>query len=241
MKDKRYYWIKLRTDFFNRQEIDFILSQKNGCQYIVLYQMLCLNTANNDGIMASKIGDIFIPYDINKIVRDTKYFDFDTVSIALSIFKKLGLIYEYKDDVFAISDFDEMVGSEAPSAKRVREYRERQKMLKCNNNVTQEIDNKDLDKKIDKDIYNICHLRLTEKEELCCKCYKKHKCSLPTSSSFKMKYRCNVEDYNPEKSNMPIYYKDADGKEYWNGKLMEIDPATPEEQAEMDELLKEFK
>lgn len=241
MKDKRYYWIKLRTDFFNRQEIDFILSQKNGCKYIVLYQMLCLNTANNDGIMASKIGDIFIPYDINKIVRDTKYFDFDTVSIALSIFKKLGLIYEYKDDVFGISDFDEMVGSEASSAKRVREYRERQKALQCNKTVTQEIDNKELDKKIDKDIYNICHLHLTEKEELCCKCYKKHKCLLPTSSSFKIKYNCNVEDYNPEKSNMPIYYKSSDGKEYWNGKLMEIDPATPEEQAEMDELLKEFR
>lgn len=39
---KRYYWIKLKTDFFNSDEMDFLLSQKDGCKYIVLYQMLCL-------------------------------------------------------------------------------------------------------------------------------------------------------------------------------------------------------
>ena len=27
-KTKRYYWIKLKTDFFNLAEIDFLLSQK---------------------------------------------------------------------------------------------------------------------------------------------------------------------------------------------------------------------
>lgn len=44
-KTKKYYWIKLKTDFFNLAEIDFLLGQENGCQYIVLYQMLCLQTA----------------------------------------------------------------------------------------------------------------------------------------------------------------------------------------------------
>ena len=56
-KTKRYYWIKLKTDFFNLAEIDFLLSQKDGCQYIVLYQMLCLQTANNNGELASRVGD----------------------------------------------------------------------------------------------------------------------------------------------------------------------------------------
>ena len=91
-EQKRYYWIKLKTDFFNQETIDFLLSQENGCQYIVLYQMLCLNTANNNGEMATRIGEMIIPYDINKIVRDTKYFTFDTVAVALELFKKLGLI-----------------------------------------------------------------------------------------------------------------------------------------------------
>ena len=77
-KTKRYYWIKLKTDFFNLVEIDFLLSQKDGCQYIVLYQMLCLQTANNNGELASRVVEMIIPYDPDKIARDTKYFSKDT-------------------------------------------------------------------------------------------------------------------------------------------------------------------
>ena len=144
-ENKRYYWIKLKTDFFNQETIDFLLSQENGCQYIVLYQMLCLNTANNNGEMATRIGEMIVPYDINKIVRDTKYFTFDTVAVALELFKRLGLIYQEEGEILRISNFDDMVGSETSSAKRVREFRERQKALQCNTNVTQENRDKRLD------------------------------------------------------------------------------------------------
>ena len=160
-EQKRYYWIKLKTDFFNQETIDFLLSQENGCQYIVLYQMLCLNTANNNGEMATRIGEMIVPYDINKIVRDTKYFTFDTVAVALELFKKLGLIYLEEGEILKIANFDEMVGSETSSAKRVREFRERQKALQCNTNVTQENRDKildirdksiEIDKEIERDI-----------------------------------------------------------------------------------------
>ena len=149
MSDKRFYWIKLKTDFFNQEAIDFLMSQENGCEYIVLYQMLCLKTANNDGIMATQVGEMIVPYDVKKIVRDTKYFDTDTVIVALELFKKIGLIYEQEDGLLKLSNYDEMVGSESSSAKRVREYRER-KALQCNKNVTQEIEYRD--KSIDIDI-----------------------------------------------------------------------------------------
>ena len=123
-EQKRYYWIKLKTDFFNQETIDFLLSQENGCQYIVLYQMLCLNTANNNGEMATRIGEMIIPYDINKIVRDTKYFTFDTVAVALELFKKLGLIYQEEGEVLKISNFEDMVGSETKSAQIKRKQRQ---------------------------------------------------------------------------------------------------------------------
>lgn len=128
-EQKRYYWIKLKTDFFNQETIDFLLSQENGCQYIVLYQMLCLNTANNNGEMATRIGEMIVPYDVNKIVRDTKYFNFDTVAVALELFKKLGLIYQEEGQILKIANFDEMVGSEAANAnaQRQKRFREREK------------------------------------------------------------------------------------------------------------------
>lgn len=135
MNDKRFYWIKLKTDFFNLDEIDFLLSQKNGCEYIVLYQMLCLKTANNKGRLSTEIGEMIIPYDVDKIVRETKYFDYDTVVVALELFKKLGLIFTQEDGILRISAIDSMVGSESASAQRVRKHREN-KALQCNTDVT---------------------------------------------------------------------------------------------------------
>ena len=85
MTNKKFYWIKLKTDFFNRADIDFLLSQQNGCQYVVLYQMLCLNTANNDGKLETRIGEVIVPFNAEKVVRDCKYFDIDTVIYSQTI------------------------------------------------------------------------------------------------------------------------------------------------------------
>lgn len=147
MANKKYYWIKLKTDFFNREDIDFILSQENGCEYVVLYQMLCLNTANNEGKLETKMNEMIVPYDIKKIVRDCKYFDYDTVAVALDLYKRLGLIYEEKNKILKIANYSEMVGSESEWAEKKRLYREKQKLLKDNvkDNVLQDIRDKSID------------------------------------------------------------------------------------------------
>lgn len=150
MEDKKYYWIKLKTNFFDLPTIDWIMSQNNGCEYIVLYQMLCLKTANTDGKLVSQIGEMLIPYDIEKIARDTKYFSNDTIRVALELFKSLGLIYVSDDNTMTISNYYEMVGSETSSAKAMREWRKKKQLQipsqcesQCDNNVTQEIENRD--------------------------------------------------------------------------------------------------
>lgn len=149
MEDKKYYWIKLKTNFFDLPTIDWIMSQNNGCEYIVLYQMLCLKTANTDGKLVSQIGEMLIPYDIEKIARDTKYFSNDTIRVALELFKSLGLIYVSDDNTMTISNYGEMVGSETSSAKRVREWREKQKALQCNKNVTDNVTQEYRDKRLE--------------------------------------------------------------------------------------------
>ena len=196
--DKKFYWIKLRTDFFNRSEVDFLLSQQNGDKYVILYLLLCLNTANNNGLLSVKINELIVPYNVDKIVRDTKYFDYDTVVVALELYRKLGLIYEEKDNILKIANFEEMVGSETSSAKRVREYRERKKMLQCNTDVTQDIDNRDKrleNNRLDyKNNYD-CHLNKPEKDSFCLNCQKKNVCNKKTSDIFYQIYGMSFEDY----------------------------------------------
>ena len=142
---KRFYWIKLKENFFDLETIDWLISQKNGCEYIVLYQKLCLLTANKGGNLQMQIGEMLIPYDINKIARDTK-FSVDTVIVAMELFKKVGLIYEQENGVLHIPYVNELVGSETPAAIKKRAQREKRKLLQGDNvgdNVLQEIENRE--------------------------------------------------------------------------------------------------
>lgn len=136
----KYYWIKLKTDFFDRDEIDFLLSQENGCEYIVLYQMLCLMVANTNGKLVKEMNEIIVPYDVKKIVRDTKYFTFDTVTIALELYKKLGLVYTDDNGCLFIDNYNDMVGCESEYASKKRIYREKRRLIEQNAEI--EEDNK---------------------------------------------------------------------------------------------------
>lgn len=111
-KDKIFYWLKLKSEFMNGEIVDFLMSQKNGANYVVLYQMLCIKTINTKGELATQLGDILVPYNVEKIQRDLKWFDIDTVRVALELYKRLGLVYEQENGIIKISNFEEIVGSE---------------------------------------------------------------------------------------------------------------------------------
>lgn len=117
---KRFYWIKLKDSFMNSEVVDFLMSQPNGANYVVLYQMLCLKTINTGGRLTCQIGDIIIPFDIEKIQRDCKWFSLDTVRIALGLYKQLGLIYEDRDGTLVLVNHAELVGSETDWAAKKR-------------------------------------------------------------------------------------------------------------------------
>lgn len=135
MAERKFYWIKLKKDFMTSDAVDFLMSQKNGSEYVVLYQMLCLMTVKSNGKLKRQLNEVIIPYDIEKIQRDTKYFNIDTVRTALNLYVSLGLIYKDENGCLSIADFQNLVGSESGSAERVRRFRN-QKALQCNENVT---------------------------------------------------------------------------------------------------------
>lgn len=120
---KRYYWIKLKDSFMTSDAVDYMMSQPNGANYVVLYQMLCLKTINTDGRLARQIGEILIPYDVEKIHRDCKWFSEDTIRVALSLYRKFGLVYEDVDGTLVMADHNNLVGSETDAAARMRNSR----------------------------------------------------------------------------------------------------------------------
>lgn len=133
---KRYYWMKLRDTFMRSDAVDFLMGQKDGANYVVLYQMLCLMTINTDGRFSRTIGEVIIPYDVEKIQRDCKYFSIDTIRIALGLYQRLGLIYEDRDGTLVLSNYSDLIGTETDwSAKKRRQRGEAQQALPSGDNV----------------------------------------------------------------------------------------------------------
>lgn len=152
---KRFYWIKLKDSFMSSDEIDYLMSQPDGANYVVLYQMLCLKTINTNGCLVSKIGEMLIPYDAEKIQRECKWFSLATVRVALEVYKQIGLIYEDKDGVLVLANYSDIVGSETDysAQKRLqRENRRRQLPPKCaDSNEDNNVDNVHTEKEIETD------------------------------------------------------------------------------------------
>ncbi len=118
---ERFYWIKLTDNFMSGDVVDFFMGQKDGANFLVIYQMLCLKTVNNGGWLFNRIGELIIPYDEEKIQRDLKWFSIDTIRVALSLYKQLGLIYEESNGMLKIADFENFVGSQTISAMKKQE------------------------------------------------------------------------------------------------------------------------
>lgn len=159
---KKYFWIKLKTDFMTSDKVDYLMSQPNGAEYVVLYQMLCMKCINTDGLLARKIGEVIIPFDAEKIQRDCKYFKIDTVKQAFQLFINLGMIYKEQNGYLRIAEFENMVGSETDYAKQKRVQRqpkEESKALEYGQEVDNSVDNVHIDTDIrdrDRYIYNVC-------------------------------------------------------------------------------------
>lgn len=145
---KRYYWLKLKEDFFEEDTIEWLEEQENGKEYCLFYLKMCLKSIKTEGILIRKVGNILVPYDEKHLAKITNT-DFDTVVVAMELFKKIGLIQILEGGEIFIPGMDEMIGSETEKAKFMRNKRakEKEQLLDSNrieqssNNVTQNSNN----------------------------------------------------------------------------------------------------
>ena len=168
--NKRYYWLKLREDFFQDEAISWLEEQENGKLYSLFYLKLCLKSINNNGVLVRQVGDMLIPYDAKKLGEITNT-PKDTVIVALELLKRIGLVKILDNGELYLNQVQYMIGSETESTRRSRKSREKKKqqisnkldknipLLQCNKisnkNATADIEidiDKDIEIDIDKDI-----------------------------------------------------------------------------------------
>lgn len=130
---KRFYWFKLKEDFFQDKRIKKLRKIAGGDTYTIIYQKMMLKAICNDGILEYE--------GIEKTFSDELALDLDedkdNVAVTIDYLLRSGLMENADETHFFMSKAPELTGSETSSAKRVREHRERLKALQCNTGVTE--------------------------------------------------------------------------------------------------------
>ena len=126
-KAKRYYWLKLKEDFFEDDTIAWIEEQERGKDYVLFYLKLCLKSIKNDGRLIRTVGNMLIPYDLKKLAEITRT-DLDTAMVAIQLFQKAGLVELVEGDEIYLPKLEDMVGSETQNAS-IQRNRRNQKVL----------------------------------------------------------------------------------------------------------------
>lgn len=157
-KKKRYYWLKLKEDFFNRKEIKKLRKLAGGDTFVIIYLKMLLISINNDGI---------IRFDgVENSLEDELALQLDegadNVKMTVLYLKAQGLLeqVDVNGSEYSLPEAIQNVGSESESTERVRRMREKKKMLLIEQQKTKELNDKDT-KKLSTPLQ--CNTNVTEK------------------------------------------------------------------------------
>ena len=135
MSDKKYFWLKLKRDFFKRHDIRIIEAMPNGKDYILFYLKLLCESVDHEGNL--RFSDQ-IPYSEEMLATITNT-NIDIVRAAIHIFTHLEMMEILSDGTYFMNEVNRMIGFETEWARKKREYRE--KIGQSEDNVLPEADN----------------------------------------------------------------------------------------------------
>lgn len=139
--NKRFYWLKLRRDFFKRHDIKILESMPQGKEYVLFYIKLLAESVDHGGELRF---NETIPYtaDMLAAVTDT---DTEVVDKALDNLKTLGLLVVADDGTMSLPYAVKLIDSCADNdnARRQARYRERHKADNGNSNTISTPNNTD--------------------------------------------------------------------------------------------------
>lgn len=155
MATKKYYWLKLKNDFFTNKKIKKLRKIAGGDTYTIIYlKMQLLSIKDGGKLFFENVEDTFAEELALELDEDV-----ENVKVTLIFLIKNGLLVEVNTEEFVLPETIECIGSETNKAELMRKKRAREKIE--GNNVTTMLPpvtkcytEKEKEKKIDKEKSN---------------------------------------------------------------------------------------
>lgn len=117
--NKRYYWLKLKDDFFRQKEIKQLRKIAGGDSFTIIYLKMLLRSLKDDGkLYYEGVDDDFV----SELALDIDE-DVENVKMTVAFLMAKGILVQSSTDEYALLTAGEMTGSEGYSAERMRRLR----------------------------------------------------------------------------------------------------------------------
>lgn len=135
--NKKYYYLKLKENFFDTDEMIVLESMPDGYLYSNILLKLYLRSLKYDGRL---MFNERIPFNSTMLAQVTRH-SVGVIEKAMQVFQDLGLVEVLDNGAIYISDIQNFIGKSTNEADRIREYRKKSRVkkvvFKCCTNVHQ--------------------------------------------------------------------------------------------------------
>ena len=118
---KRYYWLKVKEDFFNSREIKKLRKLAGGDTYTIIFLKMQLLCINNNCIIEYEGTESSIAEQLSLELDE----DVENVKMTIMFLQSNHLIEISENQDLLISSAQKNIGSETESAVKKREYRQK--------------------------------------------------------------------------------------------------------------------
>ena len=144
-QNKRYYWLKLKKDFFESKMIKVFKTLKNGNEMIIAFLKIQLHSLENDGyiyfenMMPTFYEELAVAIDENAELTEQ----------ILNLLIRFKAIEQIDENTYYLSIIEDCIGSETKAASRKRDERSRARDGQCRTESGQCHTEKEIEKEID--------------------------------------------------------------------------------------------
>lgn len=162
MDGKKYYWLKLKNDFFGTKEIKKLRKIAGGDTFTIIYLKMQLLSIKNDGLIKYDGTEENLEEQLSLEIDEEP----EDIKLTLMFLEANNLFENMNENEYLLNKVPDLIGSETGAAKRMRALRERNNVTPMLQNVTHN-KSKEIEIDIDKEIYKKNkQKKLTEFDEI---------------------------------------------------------------------------
>ena len=122
--NKKYYYLKLKDNFFEQDSIRILESQENGYIHSLIILKLYLKACKYDGWLKMTETIPYSPDDVDTLAKVIGH-DVDHVKVAISKAVKFGLVTILDSGQIWMTEIQNFIGHSSTEADRLRSYRKK--------------------------------------------------------------------------------------------------------------------